>query len=254
MNSTDNMINKGEKTRNRKVVNLNVKRAIIQLGEEGLSHKAIAERFEIGRSTVTKILLRKEIILKSDSNENSIIECNKPRILNELESLLFQWCTGEGEIKSDGAIYINKNVTRKSILNKAKDIANDMNLSNFPASLSWFKGFVGRYNIVLPTKQKSILVVKSNVPEDYVLGGKINSSIPLSVSTPQEYHSIASSFPMMSSAFQNYSEISYNIPMRPIVSFDSRPNNPYGNFRPNDYGLNRYRENSSHSSDYIYFH
>ncbi|KAI9292216.1 hypothetical protein K502DRAFT_367796 [Neoconidiobolus thromboides FSU 785] len=143
----------------RATLDLKTKRKIIEIAELGYSHQKIADKFNIGRSTVTKILLKKDVLLNTIESE---IDLSRKRLrrteLNGLENKLATW-------------YLEANINKSHIVDlqalksQAIALAKEMGINNFNFDSAWIQKFCTKFR--LPTQDQIRIepVVKSNVPE-----------------------------------------------------------------------------------------
>ena len=96
---------------------------------------------ELGRSTVTGILQQSEKWLKcSDSSASKTVK-HRGAQHEKLEQALMAWF---GQARSRGALIMDR-----FIVEKAKDLAEKLNIENFKASDGWLAGFKTRHSIKL---------------------------------------------------------------------------------------------------------
>ncbi|KAI9292747.1 hypothetical protein K502DRAFT_68380 [Neoconidiobolus thromboides FSU 785] len=180
----------------RKVLNIHTKKKIIELADTGLSHLSISKIFEVGRSTVTKILLRKNVILRNEILDCDPRKCLKDSTLNDLEGKLYKWCTVGIQIDSTGTTFIKEGITTDDILTKANELMNGLKLTNFAPDTKWITRFCRKYKLKKNNSKKDkVLLVKSNVPEGYGLNDNSNEATSITEQYPQDFsYDIFSSF------------------------------------------------------------
>ncbi|KAI9292746.1 hypothetical protein K502DRAFT_332103 [Neoconidiobolus thromboides FSU 785] len=179
----------------RKVLNIHIKKEIVRLAEEGATHKDLAEMYDIGRSTVTKIILRKDEILNYEILENDPRKCFRKNKDEKLESILYTWCTEGQNIDFNNFSFVRENIEITDIASKAISLANELNI-NLDHDLNWAKKFLRKFKLKLKKHNKnSELVVGSNVPENF----------NLNLETPISCVNIVNSF----DTYQNFYNYSY---------------------------------------------
>ncbi|CAB4439638.1 unnamed protein product [Rhizophagus irregularis] len=114
--------------------------------KEDLKHQDIANKYDVGHSTITEILTKKDYFLSID--ENSIVsqqKRNRQAFFPQLEETLALWF--------DEAIKHNLIVTGEILKTKGHAIANILNIDNFNRSDGWLSNFKKRHHIYQITKQ-----------------------------------------------------------------------------------------------------
>ncbi|KAI9290926.1 hypothetical protein K502DRAFT_368852 [Neoconidiobolus thromboides FSU 785] len=156
--------------RKRQVLTIFEKKAIIQHYESGLSHQEISNLYHCGRSTVTKIINKRESIRNIQPYYNS-----RKKIVaspfSELETKVLDWCVDEKmkrelelklerekeletELKTEleRGLFIKQEITRYDIMEKSKLIANDLKVENFKGNRVWFNQFIKRFQLKFQLK------------------------------------------------------------------------------------------------------
>ncbi|KAI9292215.1 hypothetical protein K502DRAFT_367794, partial [Neoconidiobolus thromboides FSU 785] len=150
----------------RRVLDIKTKKNIIEKSELGLSHQKIADMYNIGRSTVTKIIQRKQYILSSTIAE---YRSSRKRIRKTehdlLEKKLLELCFDF----NDGRSLIKPGVDAEKIIAKANELAVEFGYWNFVGDLTWAGRFRRKYNLNFKISKKKLNnnpVVTSNVTPD----------------------------------------------------------------------------------------
>ncbi|KAI9293672.1 hypothetical protein K502DRAFT_343005 [Neoconidiobolus thromboides FSU 785] len=141
---TNNTIEKARKKRI--VLNMHDKKAIVKLVNKGMSHKMVAEKFNVARSTITKLALRKEEILNYPILDNDPRKCFKKETDDEVGNHLYKWCTEGRELDLKEVTMLDPSLSLDFIINKAKEIADDLDLTSLIINTSWARKFLRSQN------------------------------------------------------------------------------------------------------------
>ncbi|KAI9294670.1 hypothetical protein K502DRAFT_330529 [Neoconidiobolus thromboides FSU 785] len=113
-----------------------------------MSHQSIAKIYGIGRSTVTKILLRKDDIIKESKG---VTEDERKRIrVNhsvDIERKVFEWFGTSLKRNNDGNLLLPLQYNKQAIINKANEIAVELSKADFIADKKWLKRFCRRFKL-----------------------------------------------------------------------------------------------------------
>ena len=109
------------------------------------TQQELAMKFEIGRSTVADILAKSSYWLNLDE-ESTAAQQKRNRLPDhpQLEEILACWF--------DLALENHITITGLILQEKAKQIANTLDIQNFAASDGWLQGFKKRYHIIYTTQ------------------------------------------------------------------------------------------------------
>lgn len=130
----------------RNVLTLNERHEAIKLMESGLSARAVALKFNVGKTQMTNILKRKaEIINDIENNAPSDSKRKRQKTVNEdINDLCWKWF--------QDAVGRRVNVTGPLLKMKALKFAKDLGNQNFTASNGWLASFTKRHNVVFGTQ------------------------------------------------------------------------------------------------------
>ncbi|KAI9293104.1 hypothetical protein K502DRAFT_343435 [Neoconidiobolus thromboides FSU 785] len=166
------------KHKERNVLDMTQKLEIIRLHKAGSTNQYISNMFNIGRSTVSKIITNKERLLTlSEGVENDLRKRVRKNEFNILEKRVIEWCTKDAEKDEQGFLKLAPDYDSDKIIMKAQKIANELNQSHFIADTLWLSKLRRKFKLKfkIPKKQLSSLtikdtnIIKSNVPDDFTL-------------------------------------------------------------------------------------
>ncbi|KAI9292217.1 hypothetical protein K502DRAFT_94502 [Neoconidiobolus thromboides FSU 785] len=154
-----------ENKKKRRILDIATKKNILEASKLGYSHQKIADMFEVGRSTVTKLLLRKDIVSKEVEQSPKDSEMSNTEIF---EAKLLKWC--KSEVKKGSRI------VNIDLINKASLIAKNMKFYDVEINSTWVTDFCGKFQLDIESETTSIFEIKSNVPE-YIITPLIHNRI-----------------------------------------------------------------------------
>ncbi|KAI9298001.1 hypothetical protein K502DRAFT_346480 [Neoconidiobolus thromboides FSU 785] len=160
----------------RKVLTSDEKEQIIELHKQGYYHQDLADQYRVGRSTITKLLLKQERIDKTGQDINQIRKQRYSLSLEYLESVLID-CFCDEVIKNEKKhLYFKYNTIIAEIVDKAQKLAIELDIKQFKGSNYWFNKFRRKYNIkfqdgitsdAVNNSNSPTNILKSNVPINY---------------------------------------------------------------------------------------
>ncbi|XP_023234735.1 MATH and LRR domain-containing protein PFE0570w-like [Centruroides sculpturatus] len=143
------------KTKKYMTLNFQQKMDIIKLVENGISKNMIAHHFNIGETTVRRILRNKAVILEHNTNDlcsRKRISHNKVDMLSEVDEKLWSWYK-QMEAKGKGP------VSNTSIIRKAKELHKKLEIKKeFIYSTAWLQSFKLYYGIIKNSSKKDGVV------------------------------------------------------------------------------------------------
>ncbi|KAI9293102.1 hypothetical protein K502DRAFT_325492 [Neoconidiobolus thromboides FSU 785] len=157
------------KQKERVVLSMAQRLEIVNLGEQhGLSHQEIATQFNVGRSTVTKILLNKEKIKRiSKGVSNDLRKRIRTSEFDELERRLAVWCTKDAIINDKGILELTSEHDSSKIEEKAQELAVELKLSNFSPNSRWLVKFRRKFKLgfknIVKSKEDNNQYVNQNI-------------------------------------------------------------------------------------------
>lgn len=130
----------------RKVLTLNERHEAIKLMESGLSARAVALKFIVGKTLMTNISKRKAVIINDIANNApSDSKRKRQKTGNEdINDFCWKWF--------HDAVCRRVNVTGPLLKMKALKFAKDLGNQNFKASNGWLASFTKRHNVVFGTQ------------------------------------------------------------------------------------------------------
>ncbi|KAI9292745.1 hypothetical protein K502DRAFT_68370 [Neoconidiobolus thromboides FSU 785] len=158
--------------KHRNVLNIHTKKTIVKLAESGLTHKSLAEKFNVARSTITKIILRKDEILNHEILKYDPRKCFKKNQDEKLENLLYLWCTEGQNIELSSVNLIKSNITSKCVVNKANEIAGSLKLGSSDIDSKWIKRFLRKFKLRINKNEEADSTLLSNTSNTLYLDSR----------------------------------------------------------------------------------
>ncbi|KAI9293103.1 hypothetical protein K502DRAFT_367024 [Neoconidiobolus thromboides FSU 785] len=136
-------------------LSISQKLEVIKLHEDGMLHKDIAKHFNVGRSTVTKILLKKdEITQLSKGIQIDLREKVRKHKFANIEQKVMEWCSYDLIKSHKGDLLFPLNYNSDKIKEKAKEIAAGIGENNFIADNKWLARFRRRFKLNFVIKRR----------------------------------------------------------------------------------------------------
>ncbi|KAI9293106.1 hypothetical protein K502DRAFT_51987 [Neoconidiobolus thromboides FSU 785] len=139
----------------RRFVDLDTKLNIIKLAEKGLSHKDIANHYDIGRSTVTNIVLNKS---KVENIKEGVFNKLRKRVrateYDDLENRVLQFCTEGAILMSNGILKLRDDIDGDIIINKTKELLKTLNNDGIVINNNWLAKFRRKYKLAFKIIKK----------------------------------------------------------------------------------------------------
>ncbi|KAI9297993.1 hypothetical protein K502DRAFT_355202 [Neoconidiobolus thromboides FSU 785] len=131
----------------RKVLTLSERQQVAELYKQGYSHQELADQYQVGRSTITKLLLRQEKVNESGLGINQIRKQRYYLSLEYLEKFIINHFCDKTTINEEEYIYFKTNVTMGEVMNEAQELATELGIKQFKATNHWFNKFRRRHCI-----------------------------------------------------------------------------------------------------------
>ena len=133
----------------RKNLTLNEKKQIIEAASDNVTQTELAKRFEVPRTTIIGIIKSKEMIQNAIESGNASKRIRIKSSRNEeLEQAILIWFK---QVRSQ-----NISVIGQLLQEKAREIAAQLQISEFRASNGWLEKFLRRHSITLKSVQGEV--------------------------------------------------------------------------------------------------